>query len=178
MIQRHLSTSLRGPPRHVGGPDLTGLCVSSCCFWVRHWWLPNSCLSRTSWSMKTSNEPFFCGTVLAPSSRGSASGLLISGKVAGPLCWRNSSGIPAADGCWPGEATSRKSLTKWCWNSSLRGCQKKKTAQWVQCHRPTSLDLAIQLTEDQMVACPGISESLPSVSLSLSLSLSLWGYIE
>ncbi len=29
----------------------------------------------------------------------------------------------------------------------------KKTAQWVQCHRPASLDLAIQLAEDQMVVC-------------------------
>ncbi len=43
----------------------------------------------------------------------------------------------------------------------------KKTAQWVQCHRPVSLDLAIQLTEDQMVACHGVGETLPSVSLSL-----------
>ncbi len=44
----------------------------------------------------------------------------------------------------------------------------KKTAEWVQCHRPASLDLAIQLAEDQMVACPGVGESLPAVSLSLS----------
>ncbi|KAI2657591.1 Transposon Tf2-9 polyprotein [Labeo rohita] len=43
----------------------------------------------------------------------------------------------------------------------------KKTAQWVQCHRPTSLDLAIQLAEDQIVACHGVGETLPSVSLSL-----------
>ncbi|XP_058624167.1 uncharacterized protein LOC131535173 [Onychostoma macrolepis] len=47
----------------------------------------------------------------------------------------------------------------------------RKTAEWVQCHRPTSLDLAIQLAEDQMVACPGVGESLPAVSLSLSLPL-------
>ncbi len=44
----------------------------------------------------------------------------------------------------------------------------KKTAQWVQCHRPTSLDMAIQLVEDQMAACHGVGETLPSVSLSLS----------
>ncbi len=44
----------------------------------------------------------------------------------------------------------------------------KATAQWVQCHRPVSLDLAIQLAEDQMVACHGVGETLPSVSLSLS----------
>ncbi len=44
----------------------------------------------------------------------------------------------------------------------------QKTAQWVQCHRPASLDLAIQLAEDQMVACHGVGETLPSVSLSLS----------
>ncbi|XP_077076217.1 uncharacterized protein LOC143729068 [Siphateles boraxobius] len=48
----------------------------------------------------------------------------------------------------------------------------KKTAQWVQCHRPTSLDQAIQLAEDHMVACSGVGETLPSVSLSPSLSLS------
>ncbi|XP_016091013.1 SCAN domain-containing protein 3-like [Sinocyclocheilus grahami] len=45
----------------------------------------------------------------------------------------------------------------------------RKTAQWVQCHRPTSLNQAIQLAEDQMVACPGVGEPLPSVSLSLPL---------
>ncbi len=44
----------------------------------------------------------------------------------------------------------------------------KKTTQWVQCHCPASLDLAIQLAEDQMVACHGVGETLPSVSLSLS----------
>ncbi len=44
----------------------------------------------------------------------------------------------------------------------------KATAQWVQCHRPASLDLAIQLAEDQMVACHGVGETLPSISLSLS----------
>ncbi len=43
----------------------------------------------------------------------------------------------------------------------------KKTAQWVQCHHPASLDLAIQLAEDQMVACHRVGETLPSVSLSL-----------
>ncbi len=43
----------------------------------------------------------------------------------------------------------------------------KRTAQWVQCHLPASLDLAIQLAEDQMVACHGVGETLPSVSLSL-----------
>ncbi len=47
----------------------------------------------------------------------------------------------------------------------------KKTAQWVQCHHPASLDLAIQLAEDQMVACHGVGETLPSVfSLSPSPS--------
>ncbi|XP_026100386.1 putative SCAN domain-containing protein SCAND2P [Carassius auratus] len=46
----------------------------------------------------------------------------------------------------------------------------RKTAQWVQCHRPTSLNQAIQLAEDQMVACPGVGDLLPSASLSPSLS--------
>uniref|UniRef100_A0A9J7ZXM5 SCAN box domain-containing protein n=1 Tax=Cyprinus carpio carpio TaxID=630221 RepID=A0A9J7ZXM5_CYPCA len=45
----------------------------------------------------------------------------------------------------------------------------RKTAQWVQCHRPTSLNQAIQLAEDQMVACPGVGDPLPSATLSLSL---------
>ncbi|XP_067305555.1 uncharacterized protein [Pseudorasbora parva] len=52
----------------------------------------------------------------------------------------------------------------------------KKTAEWVQCHRPTSLE--INLAEDHMVACPGVGEppltftslSPPSVSLSLPSS--------
>ncbi|XP_067231921.1 zinc finger and SCAN domain-containing protein 1-like [Chanodichthys erythropterus] len=46
----------------------------------------------------------------------------------------------------------------------------KKTAEWVQCHRPTSLDSAIHLAEDHMVACPGVGEPLPSASLSPSPS--------
>ncbi|XP_048040372.1 uncharacterized protein LOC125264751 [Megalobrama amblycephala] len=45
----------------------------------------------------------------------------------------------------------------------------KKTAKWVQCHRPTSLDSAIQLAEDHMVACQGVGEPLPAASLSPSL---------
>uniref|UniRef100_A0A9J8D6N2 Gypsy retrotransposon integrase-like protein 1 n=1 Tax=Cyprinus carpio carpio TaxID=630221 RepID=A0A9J8D6N2_CYPCA len=49
----------------------------------------------------------------------------------------------------------------------------KRTAQWVQCHRPASLDLAIQLAEDQLVACSGVGEPLPSISLSLSSPVSL-----
>ncbi|XP_057214591.1 uncharacterized protein LOC130569165 [Triplophysa rosa] len=42
----------------------------------------------------------------------------------------------------------------------------KETAQWVQCHRPASLAQAIQLAEDQLVACPGVGVPLPSLSLS------------
>lgn len=56
----------------------------------------------------------------------------------------------------------------------------KKTAQWVQCHRLPLQVLAIQLAEDQMLACLGVGEPLPSISLStqnpvvsLSLNLSL-----
>ncbi|KAI7804923.1 putative SCAN domain-containing protein SCAND2P [Triplophysa rosa] len=44
-------------------------------------------------------------------------------------------------------------------------CLPQRTAAWVQCHRPTSLDSAIQLAEDHLVACPGIGEILPAVSL-------------
>ncbi|XP_067228717.1 neurotrophin receptor-interacting factor homolog [Chanodichthys erythropterus] len=46
----------------------------------------------------------------------------------------------------------------------------KKTAEWVQCHRPTSLDSAIELAEDHMVACQGVGEPLPSASLSPSFN--------
>ncbi|XP_077069902.1 uncharacterized protein LOC143722376 [Siphateles boraxobius] len=46
----------------------------------------------------------------------------------------------------------------------------RKTAVWVQCHRPASLDLAIQLAEHQLVACSRVCESLPTVSLSSSFS--------
>ncbi|XP_067272616.1 zinc finger protein 444-like [Pseudorasbora parva] len=50
----------------------------------------------------------------------------------------------------------------------------RKTAEWVQCHRPTSLETAINLAEDHLVACPGVGEPpLTSPSLSPpSLSLS------
>ncbi|KAI7810724.1 putative SCAN domain-containing protein SCAND2P [Triplophysa rosa] len=50
-------------------------------------------------------------------------------------------------------------------------CLPRKTAGWVQCHRPASLDSAIQLAEDHLVACPGIGESLPAVSLSAPRTL-------
>lgn len=40
------------------------------------------------------------------------------------------------------------------------------TAEWVQCHRPTSLMQAIQLAEDHLVACPGGGEPLSILSLS------------
>ncbi len=45
----------------------------------------------------------------------------------------------------------------------------RRTAEWVQCHRPTSLAQAIQLAEDHLAACPGVSEPRPTLSLSLSL---------
>ncbi len=54
----------------------------------------------------------------------------------------------------------------------------RRTAEWVQCHRPTSLAQAIQLAEDHLAACPGVGEPRPTLSLSLppfpliSLSLS------
>ncbi len=46
----------------------------------------------------------------------------------------------------------------------------RRTAEWVQCHRPTSLTQAIQLAEDHMVACPGVGEPRSNRSLSPSLS--------
>ncbi|XP_067312541.1 zinc finger and SCAN domain-containing protein 25-like [Pseudorasbora parva] len=55
----------------------------------------------------------------------------------------------------------------------------KKTAEWVQCHRPTSLETAIHLAEDHLVACPGVGAPLltsrslspPSVSPSPPIPL-------
>ncbi len=44
----------------------------------------------------------------------------------------------------------------------------RRTAEWVQCHRPTSLTQAIQLAEAHMVVCPGVGEPLTNRSLSLS----------
>ncbi len=49
----------------------------------------------------------------------------------------------------------------------------RRTAEWVQCHRPTSLAQAIQLAEDHLAACPGVGEPRPTLSLSLSLPPSL-----
>ncbi len=46
----------------------------------------------------------------------------------------------------------------------------RRTAEWVQCHRPTSLAQAIQLAEDHMAACPVPSLSSPFPPISLSLS--------
>ncbi len=49
-----------------------------------------------------------------------------------------------------------------CWNSSSLG--SPLSAEWVQCHRPTSLMQAIQLAEDHLVACPGVGEPLSNLS--------------
>ncbi|XP_067312462.1 uncharacterized protein [Pseudorasbora parva] len=43
----------------------------------------------------------------------------------------------------------------------------RKTAEWVQCHWPTSLETAINLAEDHLVVCPGVGEP-PLTSHSLS----------
>ncbi len=49
----------------------------------------------------------------------------------------------------------------------------RRTAEWVRCHRPTSLAQAIQLAEDHLAAFPGVGEPRPNLSLSLSLPPSL-----
>ncbi|XP_060774272.1 uncharacterized protein LOC132884447 [Neoarius graeffei] len=46
------------------------------------------------------------------------------------------------------------------------------TAEWVQCHRPASLDQAVGLAEDHLAAVPAAGQRMSS-SLSSSLSLSL-----
>ncbi|XP_060773413.1 zinc finger protein 397-like isoform X1 [Neoarius graeffei] len=47
------------------------------------------------------------------------------------------------------------------------------TADWVQCHRPASLDQAIELAEDHMAAVPAAGQQTASSLLSSSLSLPL-----
>ncbi|XP_060774613.1 uncharacterized protein LOC132884734 [Neoarius graeffei] len=47
------------------------------------------------------------------------------------------------------------------------------TAEWVQCHRPASLDQAVELAEDHLVAVPAAGQQMASSLLSSSLSLSL-----
>ncbi|XP_060771889.1 zinc finger protein 445-like [Neoarius graeffei] len=46
------------------------------------------------------------------------------------------------------------------------------TAEWVQCHRPASLDQAVGLAEDHLAAVPAAGQLMTSSSLSSSLSLS------
>ncbi len=45
----------------------------------------------------------------------------------------------------------------------------RRTAEWVQYHRPTSLTQAIQLAAYHLVACPGVGEPLINLSLPLLL---------
>ncbi|XP_060757179.1 SCAN domain-containing protein 3-like [Neoarius graeffei] len=47
------------------------------------------------------------------------------------------------------------------------------TAEWVQCHRPASLDQAVELAEDHLAAVPAAGQQMASSLLSSSLSLSL-----
>ncbi len=163
--RRRFSTSLRRPRRHVGGPRWTGQCASFHCCPGRRSWRRSSCQFRTSWSTTTWSEPSFSGSAGTPSNIASASDRWSWGKTAGPSWWLISSGTRAADGCWPAKATSTRSSTAWCWNSSLRGCPRRPRSGY-------RMDLAIQLAEDQMAACHGVGGSLPSVSLSLPPSSS------
>ncbi len=47
----------------------------------------------------------------------------------------------------------------------------RRTTEWVQCYRATSLMQAIQLAEDHLVACPRVGEPLSNLSLSPHLPL-------
>ncbi len=108
MIRRLSLTSLRGPPRHVGGLQRTGPCASFHCCQGRPSWRRNSCQFRTSWSTTTSKEPSSSGSAWTPNSIVSASDRWSWGKTAGPSWWLNSSGTRAADGCWLGETMSTR----------------------------------------------------------------------
>ncbi|XP_060775570.1 zinc finger and SCAN domain-containing protein 29-like [Neoarius graeffei] len=51
-------------------------------------------------------------------------------------------------------------------------CLPAGTAEWVQCHRPASLDQAVELVEDHLAAVPAAGQQMASSLLSSSLSLS------
>ncbi len=123
--RRRFSTSLRRPRRHVGGPRWAGQCASFPCCPGRRSWRRSSCQFRTSWSTTTWSEPSSSGSAGTPSNIASAYDRWSWGKTAGPSWWLTSSGTHAADGCWPAKATSTRSSTAWCWNSSLRGCPRR-----------------------------------------------------
>lgn len=74
-------------------------------------------------------------------------------------------GLRAANSCWLVKLTSMAVIDKVVLEQFIV-LLPKKAAQWVQCHRLTSQVLAIQLAEDQMLACLGVGEPLPSISLS------------
>ncbi|XP_051952247.1 uncharacterized protein LOC127622253 [Xyrauchen texanus] len=69
--------------------------------------------------------------------------------------------MPVGGGCLRGTVTSRSSSIRWYWSSLPR-----RTAEWVQCHRPASLEEAVRLAEDHMAPIPKADE--PSLSLSPS----------
>ncbi len=108
-----------------GCPRWTGQCASFHCCPGRRSWRRSSCQFRTSWSTTTWSEPSSSGSAGTPSNIASASDRWSWGKTAGPSWWLISSGTRAADGCWPAKATSTRSSTVWCWNSSLRGCPRR-----------------------------------------------------
>ncbi len=89
------------------------------------------------------------------------------GTTADRLCWPNSSGTRAASGSWPSPATSR--VIDLVVLEQFIARLPRRTAEWVQCHRPTSLRQAIQLAEDHLGACPGVGEPLSNLSLSPTL---------
>ncbi len=161
--RRRFSTSLRRPRRHVGGPRWTGQCASFHCCPGRRSWRRSSCQFRTSWSTTTWSEPSSSGSAGTPEQHRQHFRSLELGENGRPFVMAHQ----LRDACrrWllAGESVVLEQFI---------ARLPKKTAQWVQCHRPMSLDLAIQLAEDQMAACHGVGEPLPSVSLSLPPSSS------
>ncbi|XP_048019114.1 uncharacterized protein LOC125250521 [Megalobrama amblycephala] len=105
-------------------------------------WRRSSCQQRTSWSLTTFGRPFVLAQQLRDSCR---KWLLAEGSDVDRIIDR---------------VVLEQFITR----------LPKKTAEWVQCHRPTSLDSAIELAEDHMVACQGVGEPLPSASLSPSFN--------
>ncbi len=154
----------------MGGHETTEQCVSYHCSQGRCKWRPNNCPSKTSWSTPTWSEPSCSGSAWARNNIASYFGRWIWAIVAGPSCWLNSSGMPAANGC--------------CWGRWCQADPRPSGAGTV--HQPSPKeDGRVCPVPPADIARPGqpigggpdggVPRSLrfPASCLSLSVSLSL-----
>ncbi len=167
MTRRRSSTSSKKPRRHVGGHKRTGQCASSP--------LLTGEAQLAAQQLPVQNLLVYDDLKRAilqagrPEPRAAPPALSFTGAGGERPALRDGSPAP---GRLPQMAVGRGRRVDHVIDQVVLeqfiARLPKATAQWVQCHRPASLDLAIQLAEDQMVACQGVGEPLPSVSLSLS----------